>query len=432
MSTSVLHLCTNDRSGGAALAAYRLHAALLGSGIKSRMLVRNRSTDDEEVAKIAKPKSFWARFQYRVDRLRLRRDYHRPKQSLLPKLEMFSSDRVPGPGAFGRQLPVADAYHLHWVSNHVDYGRFFGGLSPFTPVVWTLHDMNPFTGGCHYAFGCEKFLASCGACAQLGSRHENDLSRRIHSRKARALSLLDPMTTQIAAPSNWIAQEAKRSSLFRRFSVQTIPNGVNCDVFQPRNRALARELFQLPADHCVILFVADSVANYRKGFDLLQAALKDLAVRAPVRLAAIGRGRDGSWPADTALLGRIDNERLMSFAYSAADIFVAPTRADNLPNVILEAMACGIPVVSFDVGGVPDLTRPGRTGLLASQEDIAGLRRAIETLLQDQPMRARMAAECRRVAVSEYALEVQASRYKGVYEQLIDASQRLRSSANIR
>lgn len=225
--------------------------------------------------------------------------------------------------------------------------------------------------------------------------------------------------------------EARSSSLFSRFDIERIPNSLDTDIFVPRRRKTARELFDLPTDAKVILFVAESIGNHRKGFDLLQAALLSMKASDSIVLAAIGHSH-GIDAQGTRLvnLGRIENERMMSFAMSAADIFVMPTRAEAFGQVVFEAMACGTPVVGFDVGGIPDMVRPGETGLLALPEDVSSLKRAIETLLDDDELRATMSRECRRIALEEYSLEIQGNRYKALYEDLVEKSCRLRQRSS--
>lgn len=390
------------------------------------MVVSRKQSGDPDVS-VRTETRLPLRVLRRLDHERLRAEYRRASVNRPPALEIFSDDRVPLPDPLNGNLPPAEIYNLHWVVGLIDSSRFFARLDPAMPLVWTLHDMNPFTGGCHYAMGCERFTEACGACPQLGSNSDDDFSARIYRRKANALANRATLTTRIVALSRWLQGEASRSGLLGRFQVDRIPNGLDTDVFTPRARATARDVFGLPPRGKVVLFVADSVVNQRKGFDLLQEALYGLPADRPVTLAAIGAGADAAFGGcDIVGLGRIDNERLMSFAYSAADLFVLPTRADNLPNVVLESMACGTPVVAFDVGGVPDMVRPGETGLLAAPEDVAALREAIVTLLDDNGLRARLAHNCRQVAVNEYALGIQARRYTALYEELIGASAKLR------
>lgn len=427
-----LHVGTNDRWGGAAIAAYRLHLGLLKVGVKSRIIASRKTAADPNVEQASPTELSIA------DRLRAKlitelrawrtKKYRATRSSTL---EIFSDDRVPGRDWLSEHLPTADVYNLHWVAGFLDHERFFKRLPAATPLVWTLHDMNPFTGGCHYTLGCDRFVGNCGRCHQLGSSREFDISAKILHRKHRALASLCPETTRIVATSKWMYGEARSSSLFSRFDIERIPNSLDTDIFVPRRRKTARELFDLPTDAKVILFVAESIGNHRKGFDLLQAALLSMKASDSIVLAAIGHSH-GIDAQGTRLvnLGRIENERMMSFAMSAADIFVMPTRAEAFGQVVFEAMACGTPVVGFDVGGIPDMVRPGETGLLALPEDVSSLKRAIETLLDDDELRATMSRECRRIALEEYSLEIQGNRYKALYEDLVEKSCRLRQRSS--
>lgn len=418
----ILHLASADRQGGACIAAYRLHSGLLRYGLSSEMLVNVKVTTDRAV-KGARPSVIPL-----TDRLRRRvaAQHHAselkrnaPEQS--PRLELFSSDRVAGRNWLSELISPADVYNLHWVAGFLDYQRFFSGMAPYTPLVWTLHDMNPFTGGCHYSLGCMRFRENCGACPLLGSKDERDLSARIHRRKYMALSACKAETTRIVTPSKWIEGQASSSSLLGRFKVERIPYGLDTDVYAPRSLAVAREVLGLPQNAKIVLFVSDAISNHRKGFDLLLSALELLPKDMPVSLAAIGDRASESMAQRMIDLGRMDDERLMSLAYSAADVFVMPSRAENFGMVVFEAMACGTPVVAFDVGGIPDMVRPGVTGLLAPPEDVRALAAAIETVLKDDELRERMSLECRQIAVNEYSLHVQAARYAAVYEDLIES-----------
>jgi glycosyltransferase involved in cell wall biosynthesis len=220
-----------------------------------------------------------------------------------------------------------------------------------------------------------------------------------------------------------LSRAASRSFLFHRFEIATIPPGLNTEVFRPREQSVAREVFGIPQEMRIVMFAAQWPDIHRKGFDLLIAALDGLDVDGKVGLVSVGGGcplepLDGKhFP-----LGELKNERLMSFAYSTADVFVSPTREDNLPNVLMEAMSCGIPTVAFDVGGVPDIVRPGVTGLLATAEDVRSLRHAIVTILSDDEKRESMSRESRRIALGEYRVELQAERYRQLYLQLLAAT----------
>jgi glycosyltransferase involved in cell wall biosynthesis len=415
--TSVLHLSTSDIGGGAAIAAHRLHGALKRSGVASRMAVRERKSADADVI----PADPRGSIRGLVARLQAKQyDLERRWTSKAPSPELcyFSDDRVPSPNRL-RGLPEADVLNLHWVAHFLDYRRFFRGLATGQPLVWTLHDMAPMTGGCHYAMSCDRFTARCGACPLMGSSGSRDLTRRIHDRKATALQSLAPETTRIVAPSHWLAEQARKSALLGRFDVEVVPNGLDVETFAPRDKTAARDVLGLPRDARIVLFAADNVGDHRKGMDLLLKAVEELSL-GPVTLVAIG-SVGGRLPEGSVSLGRIENGRLMSHVYSAADVFVLPTRADNLPNVLVEALACGVPCVSFRVGGVPDVVRHGMTGLLAEPEDVASLRDTLATLLADDDLRARMGRKGREVVVGEFADTLVAGRYVRIYEQLIEA-----------
>jgi glycosyltransferase involved in cell wall biosynthesis len=416
----ITHISASDQVGGAANAAFRLHQGLLRVGVDSKMVVSVKRSTDARVQVANPTRTFSERVRRRLKSRGIPRALRRYSATRPRHVDYFSDDRSSDPQGFAGDLFKPDVYNLHWIAGFIDYTTFFGRLPHDKPLVWTLHDMNPFTGGCHYASGCSKFAHACGACPQLGSTNSMDLAARIFHRKQVAYEGLSPELVRLVAPSKWLAGEVKRSALFRRFDVSMIPHGIDTDLFKPRNKSCAREVFGIPPNHKIVMFVADHLESYRKGMDLLMAALDPLDLPFEVGLIMVGSGRP---PENTCQmhfsLGRVASERLLSFAYSAADIFVIPTREDNSPLVVYEAMACGTPVVGFDVGGIPDLIRPGINGALVPPEDVRRLREAIETLLLDDELRVRMGHESRRIAVDEYRLEIQGERYQRVYEELL-------------
>jgi glycosyltransferase involved in cell wall biosynthesis len=219
------------------------------------------------------------------------------------------------------------------------------------------------------------------------------------------------------APSRWLANEAKRSSLLQKFPITVIPFGLDTEDFSPRDQVLARGMLGIPQDARVVLFVAEPISRRIKGFSLLAQALNGLGDLTDLLLISVGSGRP---PVKVQVphlhLGHIRNDRLRSLVYSAADVFVIPSLQENFPLTALEALACGTPVVGFAVGGIPEIVRPDSTGLLVPAWDVAALRVTIRHLLQDPARRAQMAADCRRIAVKEYALEGQVHRYLEVYQ----------------
>jgi glycosyltransferase involved in cell wall biosynthesis len=429
----IAHLAWSDTSGGAAIAAHRLHRGLRRIGVDSRMVVAEKCRLDETVQVAAREQKLSERLRCRIRSRVIIQDFARYRATRPAHLDHFSDDRAWQPDLLPNALPKADLYNLHWVAGFLDYRTFFARVPRDVPLVWTLHDMNPFTGGCHYTAGCERFVAACGACPALGSTDSKDLSAAIFRRKRAAYARLYPENVRIVAPSLWLSREASRSALLGKFELSIIPYGLDTEIFQPRGRAIAREVFGIPQDLRVVMFVAHSFQSHRKGMDLLLAVLAEQNVSRDIGVISVGMNElSAAVPGGRCYaLGELNSERLMSFAYSAADLFVLPAREDNLPNVVLEAMACGTPVVAFDVGGLPDLVRPDVTGLLVPPADVRELASAIAGILSDDERRARISRECRRAAVEQYSLAIHAERYHRLYQELLAAKQRQAAPAAI-
>lgn len=412
-------------------AAYRLHVGLRRLGVASQMLVVERTTDDPDVVTFHPPGDALSRARRRVRRERIRRSAARYQATRPPGCGYFFDDRTPHGADVLPQVPSCDVVHLHTMTDLVDFRGFFPAVPRRVPVVRTLHDMTFFTGGCHHDWGCGKYTRACGACPQLGSRVDGDLSRQIWERKRAALRAVPPSRLQLVAPSRWLAATARASTLLRAFPITVIPSGLDTEVFRPRDRACARDALGIAHDARVALFVGDPVERPEKGFVLLARALEAVREVPDLLLVSAGSGRA---PCPVSVphvrLGRVGSEWVLSLAYSAADICVIPSVQDNFPYAALESLACGTPVVAFAVGGIPEIVRPGVTGLLAPPRDVGALGAAIHELLRQPARRAEMAAQCRRVAVDEYRLDLQAQRYLALYERILeDARQEGRERA---
>ncbi len=346
----------------------------------------------------------------------------------------FTDDRSQHGGDVLEAALPTDVLHLHWIAGLVGYPAFFSALPASQPFVWTLHDMNPMTGGCHHASECSGFKASCGNCPQLEEPGANDLSAAIWRRKERAYGRLDPSVVRIVTPSQWLANHARGSSLLRGFQIETVPYGLDTDTFQPRGRASARQLLNVPAEAKVVLFASQWLDDPYKGTKTLLEAVERLRSIPDLCLLVLGKG--DAWQntgVRSIFLGSIDDEERLSFVYSAADLFLLPSSEDNFPNTALESLACGLPVVGSNVGGIPDIVRVGYTGSLVDQGDAEGFAKATEELLREPARREQMSENCRRVAMREYASKVQSARYIELYEDVLEnsgwkASRRNRSS----
>ncbi len=413
----VVHFATSDIQGGAARAAYRLHQGLCQAGVDSSMFVLRRSSEDATVVELREGnllQSPLKRVKKTLIYRELKRYPNRPADG-----NYFSTDR----SIYGRdileQLPECDILNLHWTTWFLDYQDVFSGLPANQKLVWTLHDMNPFTGGCHYSSGCDKFSQQCGACPQLGSDKENDFSRESWTRKNQAFTHLRSEQLRVVAPSRWLTEEAGRSSLLGRFPKATIPYGVDTDAFAPRDRRSARDVLGVPQDAQVMLFVADALDETRKGLAYLTEALQNLKLPKGF-LISVGKNSPVlNIEMPHLHLGHIASERLLSMIYSAADVFIIPSLEDNLPNTVLESLACGTPVVGFASGGITDMVRPNVTGWLVSPKDVSELHSTLTYIFGDLDSQDKLRVKCRSIALSEYSLNLQAQRYAQLYTTLL-------------
>jgi glycosyltransferase involved in cell wall biosynthesis len=419
---TVVHISSTDYMGGASRSAYRLHDGLRRLGCPSQMFVGAKVRSDPDVKCYRPTTAPLERLARTVRGVRLERDLKKYAATRPFEHTLFADDRTRWRSDPMSQIPKADMVHLHWVGGFIDYSAFFQWLPRTMPLVFTLHDMANFTGGCCFALECGKFMQECGACPQLGSSDRRDLSRDVWRRKHDSYGKLQRDRVHVVAPCRWMADEAKRSPLLGRFASSVVPYGLDLDVFRPRDCRVARDVLGIPFDATVVLFLADNINQYRKGFHVLARVLQEVEATREVFLLSLGKD-------PTPELSRfrhahfddITNDRTLSFVYSAADLFVLPSLGDNLPNTALESIACGTPVVAFETGGVPEMVRPGVSGFLAPRGDGAKLKDAIVRLLDDMGLRAEMGANCRKIAMAEYDLAIQAKRYLEIYEELCPA-----------
>ena len=410
---------TFDNYGGAARAAFRLFKGLKATGGGCTMVVARKISDDPDVTTLG---GLSAEEQASAAAVRAELDAQAAPYPILrnPGFAPFHAERSPLGRALVNRLPAADVVNLHWVREMVDYADFFSTRPPGQPVVWTLHDMHPFTGGCHYVRGCDRHADACGRCPLLGSDDPNDLSARILAGKRDSLARRTGGPMHVVTPSRWLADEARRSRLFRDLPISVIPYGLDTSVFTPHDRLAVRRGFNLPPDLRIILFVAHVLDDPRKGLAYLDDALRRLGPQPDVGVLMVGGG-DYALRAPVVKMraGLVDDDAVMSRLYAAADLVAVPSLEDNLPNTMLEAMASGTPVIGFDVGGVPDMVIPGETGFLAPLGDAEGLSRAFADALGDPSRLAAMGHAARARIEREHTLAVQATRYRDLYRSLI-------------
>lgn len=422
----IAQFCMQDY-GGAGTAALRLHDGLLSSGINSTFYVHNiQRWKPGTIPLFAKSSSApiiphkkivsndWKAFQAHNKRI-ISKYPQRPQG-----LEIFTDTWAATKLSEIPDIAQADIIHLHWIAGTVD----IPGEEEFLKtkkIVWTLHDMNAFTGGCHYSGGCQKYEQQCGSCPQLGSSRGNDLSRQIWTRKMAAYRQLD-MT--IVTPSQWLADCVRKSTLLSSFPVHVIPYGLPTDIFKPHPQAQIRDSLQISRDAFVILFGADSVTNARKGFmHLLRALahLKTMPSNDQIALATFGHHAQAAvqqlgFP--TLAFDYVDKESELALVYSMADVTVIPSLEDNLPNVVLESLACGTPVVGFDVGGIPDMVEHKINGYLASVGDDKELAEGISWIMRKKNSDNKIHIKCRETVLKKYNLLLQAKMYQELYQSI--------------
>jgi glycosyltransferase involved in cell wall biosynthesis len=415
----IVHVSTHDVWGGAALAAHRLHTGLRYIGQESMMFVAHREGGGQDVLRFLPPTDFGSRLARTLRRKSMARSLSRYARSRAAIAELFSDDRSQHGDAPLRQIPTCEILNFHWISEFLDSASMFRQTPSRTRIVWTLHDMNAFTGGCHYDAGCQKHRSNCGACPQLGATQEKDLSRQIWNRRQSAYSSLAPSQLQLVAPSRWMASEIQQSALLGRFPVTVIPNGVDLDAFAPRNRVFARGVLGLPQEAKVLLFAGHTLDERRKGFSVLLEALAGLREEQNLHLLSVG---GYSLLPQLGIpyhpLGYVSTDRLLSVVYSAADLCVVPTLQDNLPNITIESLACGTPVVGFNVGGMADVVSSGHTGVLVPSGSPQALQESIRLALANSEALTEMRAHCRQTAIEKFSIHRQARNYLELYKSL--------------
>ena len=389
---SVLHVCQSDTEGGAAIAARRLHDALIGIGVDSRMMVIDRQSDDP---RIDAPLGRRGRARVRAARFVAKR-IGRLGAAYDPGAMRSLGIVQTGLGA-AIERAGADIVHLHWVGGETMSLNEIAGIR--APLVWTMHDYWAFSGAHHFGVPGE-------------GRRAMDVDRWMQRRKARIWQDLDPV---FVCPSDWTSERLAESGAFPRARRMTIYNTVDVEAFAPVDRQVARASLGLPGEGPLLLFGAVGGArDDRKGGDLLVEVMQILHARGVrVSLAVFGGPPPDGLPQPAVSLGVLHGAALLATAYSAADVFVCPSRMESFPNTIVEAQCCGTPAVGFASAGQAEAI--GAPGRLAPPFDCERLATIIEEMVVATPERLRIRADM----VSRVAPDVIARRHADVYSDLL-------------
>jgi glycosyltransferase involved in cell wall biosynthesis len=379
----IVHISTEDHSGGASIAAFRLHSAMLKNGIDSKMLVKTKTlSSDKNILCINQSITFRfkRKFAYKVLGKNTKHD---------TKKGIFSFPFVGIDVSMHPSLQLADIIFLHWINRDflrvTDIKKI---LMLNKPVFWVLHDMWPMTGGCHHSFECKKYESSCTYCPLLKNPASNDLSHKLFDSKI--FSFIPFNNLNLIAPSKWISESAKKSRLFSGKRIIHIPNYIDTQVFAPTNKKAARELFGIKVHEKVIMFGAtEGTDNPYKGWPYLLESLNILSKEnSEYKIIILGSEKNDSFiqsvPFPVIFSGHINSEERICNLYNSADVFVAPSLADNLPNMVIESLACETPVVGFNIGGIPDLIIHKENGYIANYMDSYDLLQGIKWVFDNK------------------------------------------------
>jgi glycosyltransferase involved in cell wall biosynthesis len=421
---NVLHISTYSH-GGAAMACIRLHEGLLNKGVNSKVLFLYKSTNkfipQSYSFKIAPPPqpTLLSRILNKLRKLKKIQSDHfaikkEIKKMIPEKIEWFSFADSGYDITTDYNYQEADIIHLHWVSDFLDYNFF---LKNKKPIIWTLHDMNPFTGGCHYSGNCYNFQDSCECCPQLESSSCPTYSHSIFDKKFELLS--NAADIHIVALSKWMLNISLSSKLFKKFPHYLIPNGLSKEIYKPRDKKYSRELLGLPLDKKIILFVSFYSLNIkRKGYQYLIDALNSSNFTENVILCTVGGNSDLTIDNIPVIqLGNVNDERLMSAIYSACDLFIIPSIEDNLPNTILESLMCGTPVLGFPAGGIKEIIKNGENGILCEKISIDSLIGMLLKFIKGEYAFSR--EKIRMNSVLNYDIDIQANSFSELYNQIL-------------
>lgn len=411
----VLIVNTSERIGGAAIAATRLMEALKRNGVKAKMMVRDKQTDHLTVIPVG-------------DR------YMHTMRFLWERLVIFIANKFSRRNLF--QLDIAntgtdittmdefkraDVIHLHWVNQgYLSLSDIEKIMTSGKKVVITMHDQWYFTGACHYSGDCDKYKTQCQKCELMNGTLFGDFAKQVFDRKK---AIYSHTHLTFIGCSRWIADLARTSRLTEGHTVISIPNAIDTDLFCPVDKLESRLHFGLPAEKHLLLFGSQRITDERKGFKLLVEALEIIKRDNPelaqqIELVVVGGDSakvNGLVPFPTHSVSYVSSPRKMIELYNAADLYVTPSLQDNLPNTIVESMACGTPCVGFKVGGIPEMIDHKENGYVAEYKDSADFARGILWAL-DSERHSVLCREARNKALATYSQPAVAKKHIEVYE----------------
>jgi len=416
----VVHLNTYDGNGGAGRACMRLNRALLSQNIDSKIIVhykfgKNPQIGDFNTNLIQKA---WTAATILLERAWAKRYLKAVKTPF--SFTWFGRSVIHHP-----DVKNADIIHLHWVNHGFLNPKHIAEIAKLNkPVVWTFHDSNAFTGGCHVRYTCDHFERECGDCPLLKNASPNDYSHRIWKQKNGAYQKLG---FDIIAPSSWMKSSILRSSLLKDRTINQIPNTIETDIFKPQDKTEVKRKAELPEDKFILLSgFMPSRKDMHKGTSYLLESLELLKTRLgekadQVELVVFGNRDDKNlpdFPFKTTFLGKINNDEQLAVCYAAADAFLIPSLEDNLPYTVMESLSCGTPVIAFTTGGIPDMVTHEHNGYLATYRSSESFADGMEWII-NHPDRQQLNQNARQTVMDKFSERIIAQKHIDLYKQLI-------------
>lgn len=417
----ILQVNSSDVEGGAARAAYRIHQGLLKSNIMSRMLVQNKRSDDFTtfINNDSYCGKIWNKLAPRFDLL-IRR-FYKNRLNVPWSVNFFGNRSI-------KQFIDRNNFelvHMHWINNGLLSIDDISELGK--PILWTLHDTWALTGGCHYFGNCIKYLSHCASCEQLGSIYQKDLSFYLFNKKYKSYSNTN---ITITTPSHWLADCVKNSFLLKNKRVEVIPNGIDINIYKNIEKNIARSILNIDPNEKVIMFGAcSSTSDKRKGYFYLKEALGKLnsildneSISKKIHVIVFGANKpkdEENFYYPITYTGHLYDDISLRVLYSCADVFVAPSKEDNLPNTIMESLSCAIPCVAFNIGGMPDMIEHKKNGYLATPYDSEDLARGISYILEDQDRWNMLSYNSRKKVIENFDINLITRKYINLYKEIL-------------
>ncbi len=414
----ILIVNTSENTGGAAIAAKRLLEALNNNGVSATMLVRDKQQDNSNAASIKN--SIRSKWNFLWERIIIWASNKFSKKGLFAVSLANTGTDITHLQCFEE----ADVIHIHWINQGMlSLKNINKVLKSGKPVVWTMHDMWPFTGICHYAGDCDKYKTHCSHCPQLSTNHDNDLSCKIFEQKK---ALFKDSRIEFVACSKWLKEKAEKSNLLKEKNITDIPNTIDTDLFKKIDKKATRAKYNLPLDMNLLLFGSMKVSDKRKGFDYLVKACSLLQEQHPelskkTGVVLFGKNdadKNSKVPFPIFAMEYVSNQERLSEIYNACDLYVTPSLQDNLPNTIMEAMACGVPCIGFRTGGIPEMIDHMKNGYVAQYKSAQDFANGIYYCLSQAPYD-ELSDNARNKVLTEYSQCVVAQKYINAYHKAV-------------